>query len=242
MRLAAFWPITSRVAGPRALRLAPFADCSAPDTWHLLPSLDYSSFDIVCPAAATDLTRLLPLNALLHPQIAPLPIHCARVVDRLLCVQRLKLSHRLQITPYTILCVPRRLWIAPLPALSAHTARELLRMRHLTLRDGLRIAPYATPLRPCVVHGLLRARRFKLRTVHRLLRVRRLTLDANCRFLSSPHSASGAARGYLRVQHFRALHRIRSTPVPTLITPPLAPITRCKTLGICLSLRISPQA
>jgi len=76
-----------------------------------------------------------------------------------------------------------------------------LHICRLTLRDGLRIAPYATTSRPCTVHGLLRARHFKLRTGHRLLCVRRLTPCAVCRLLCSPYSAPGVDRGLLRVQH-----------------------------------------
>jgi hypothetical protein len=81
------------------------------------------------------------------------------------------------------------------------TSRESLHSRRLTLRDGLRIAPYATTSRPCAVHGLLRAQRFKLRTGHRLLCVRRLRLCSNCGLLRLPHLAPCVLRELLREKH-----------------------------------------
>jgi hypothetical protein len=108
---------------------------------------------------------------------------------------------------------------------------RLLRLWRLTIRDGLRIAPYATTSRPRVVHGLLRAQHFKLRTEYRLLDVRRLTFHSDRELLRSLCFASRVARGLLRVQHFRVLHRLRSTPASTLITPPRLSITRLTTLG-----------
>jgi len=63
-----------------ALCGAPFTNYFVLDPWLSLLPANCSALHFVCPVASTDLTRCRPLNALLHPQIAPRSIHCARAV------------------------------------------------------------------------------------------------------------------------------------------------------------------
>jgi len=122
-------------------------------------------------------------------------------VDRSM-LSTLEPSHRMEISPHSMLSVPRQRLDCSSPWLFPPDAGgRLLCLQHLTLRDGLRIAPYAITSRPRVVHGFLRAQHFKLRTGHRLLCVRRLALYSNCGSLRSPNFAPCAACGLLRRQH-----------------------------------------
>jgi len=154
------------------------------------------------PALAADLTRPSTLDALRRPRIAPHSDHCVRVARGSLHAQHSELSHRARIAPHSILSSSAPIADCSAPDSSPlHASSGLLRLWRLTLYDGLRIAPYAITSRPCVVHGLLRAQHFKLRTGHRLLGVRHLNPGSNCRSLHSCYLASGAARGLLRRQH-----------------------------------------
>jgi len=153
------------------------------EAWLAPPSPVRSASDGFCPVPTADLTRRSSLHALCLSQIAPRSTLCVRA-DRRLLLDRTK-SFR---TGYRLLCTRHFAFHAALGLLLARpflpcTAHELLRARPLTLDDGLRIAPYAITWRPCLVHGFLRAQRFKLRTGHRLLCVRHLTLCAGCRLL-----------------------------------------------------------
>jgi hypothetical protein len=121
-------------------------------------------------------------------------------------------------------------------------ACRLLCICRLTLRDGLRIAPYATTLRPCVVHGLLRAQHFKLRTGHRLLGVRRLTLCAVRGSLRSPHSASYVGRGLLRAQHLEFCAAPVVLRARHLSLRPVRRLLCVRHLAPKFSLRLSPHA
>jgi hypothetical protein len=111
--------------------------------------------------------------------------------------------------------------------LPLRAACRLLCICRLTLRDGLQIALYATTSRPRVVHGLLRAQHFKLRTEHRFLCVRRLAFCSVCGSLRSPHSAPCVARGLLRAQHFRALHLSVVLRPDTYHSAPYADYSAC---------------
>jgi hypothetical protein len=118
----------------------------------------------------------------------------------------------------------------------------LLRICRLTLRDGLQIALYATTLRPRVVHGLLRAQHFKLRTGHRLLCVRRLAVCAACGLLRSPHSAPCVARGLLRAQHLEFCAAPVVLRARHLSLRPVHRLLCVRHLTLRFSLRIAPPA
>jgi len=145
------------------------------------------------------------------------------------CASSFRTAYRLLHTRCSAFAV--RLGLLLPGQLLPRVACRLLCIRHLTFRDGLRIAPYATTSRPRVVHGLLRAQHFKLRTEDRSLDLRRLAFCSDHGLLHSLRCAPRVAHRLLCAQHFRALHRLRSTPASTLIAPPRLPITRRTTLG-----------
>jgi hypothetical protein len=178
--------------------------------------------------SATDLTRRSTLDALCRSRIAPLATLCARAALGLLHARHSKLSPRLRIAPYSMLGVRRRSSDrSSARFLPLRAACGLLRICRLTLRDGLQIALYATTSRPRVVHGLLRAQHFKLRTGHRFLCVRRLAFCSVCGSLRSLHSAPCVARGLLRAQHFRALHLTVVLRPDTYHSAPYADYSAC---------------
>ena len=145
--------------------------------------------------------------------------------------------HRLRIAPSSTLSAPRQSQIAPLS-----TACTLYRSRFAPFPDrpvlgtwlSVPVYGFLRTLTLCALranHGSLRVQRFKFRPVHGLLHVRHLAIRSDHGYLRAPHSSPGVAHGCLRAQHLRALHQVRSTPLPTLIAPHRTWIAPCTTLG-----------
>jgi hypothetical protein len=145
--------------------------------------------------------------------------------------------HRLRIAPYSTLSAPRKSRIAPLStACTLHRSRIVPFPERSVLSTWLSVPVYGflrtlTLCAPRAKHGLLHVQHFKFRPVHGLLHVRHLALCSDHGYLRAPHSTPGVAHGCLRAQHLRALHQVRSTPLPTLIAPPRTGITPGTTLG-----------
>jgi hypothetical protein len=91
---------------PRTLRFAPFADCSAIDTWRFLPALDCSATCLSRPAPRTDLTRRSALDAPRLRQIAPPSTLRVRSVAQIALRTLLKAPNRPRIAPRPTLNVP----------------------------------------------------------------------------------------------------------------------------------------
>jgi len=91
---------------PRTLRFAPFADCSAIDTWRFLPVLDYSATCLSRPALRTDLTRRSALDAPRLRQIAPPSTLRVRSLSQIALRTLLKAPNRPRIAPRPTLNVP----------------------------------------------------------------------------------------------------------------------------------------
>ncbi len=163
MRLAAFRPNVSRVAGPRVTRFAPVTDYSVLDAWRYPLRADCSALRILRPVPATDLTRRPTLDALRRPRIAPFatprrpcwPRITPRTDRSVFSTLELCPEHELLHTRHLASRASLGLLLAPrfLPC-AAHGS---LRARPLALHAGLRIAPYSDTSRPDVACGSLRA-------------------------------------------------------------------------------------
>jgi len=139
-------------------RFAPFADCSALDTWHSTPFPNCSVPGVSHPVLCSDmvLANQLILSNRAETQhflprcprwIAPRSTPCSSHRSRITSRSTLDPPHRVRIAPYSMLPALRCLRIAPYASLSARTMHESLRARHLTFR----IVPGAL-LADCSLH------------------------------------------------------------------------------------------
>jgi hypothetical protein len=199
--------------------VAPFADCSALDTWRFVSLADCSVIRI----APLHESLRLDVSALCWSRIAP----CST----------LRTPHRVRIAPYSTLSalcpfgLLRVAACAALDTLRSCDGHELLRVRRLAFHaePGLLLAPRFPP---CAGHGLLHVQHSEFRTGHGLLCdldcsasrvVPCSTLDARCQDSNWSVTRIAPLHESLRVRHLPLCTVLRLLRVLDLSASRLAP-------------------